>query len=127
MLHTVMTYLSTYLVFWPCAFTLTILTEGVTAWLLNKYHYHFEPSEFFTAFIVGNALSHPFLWFIMPKFMPNYTVHLIFGELFVYLFEAFVYYLLLRKISMKQALIISTIQNTVSLAIGLWISSYATG
>lgn len=115
--------LSDYLSYWPVAFSLTVFVEALVALGLNKWQQWYDDMAFMGAFIIGNIMSHPFLWFVLPKLMPNYTTHLVFGETFVYVFEAFIYYLLLPKISFRRAILISTIQNTASLAIGLWINN----
>ena len=96
----------------------------MTALGLNRVKQWFPPKEFFIAFFIGNALSHPFLWFVLPKVMPNYTTHLISGEIFVYIFEASTYYLLVRKMPFRRAIVISSLQNSVSLALGLMIQGF---
>jgi hypothetical protein len=59
----------------------------------------------------------PYLWYILPFFIKNYTYYIIIGEILVVLIESLIYYFVIN-LGYKRSLIISFICNLVSFLIG---------
>lgn len=67
--------------------------------------------------ILASLCTLPYLWFVLPEFIPNYTHFLLVGESSIALLESFIYCLVLR-ISFKRALILSLFCNVFSFGLG---------
>ena len=71
-----------------------------------------------TAGLVASGLTLPYLWFILPAFIPNPFIYIAVGEVSVFLVETFIYVWLL-KVNLRQALAVSFLANAASFAAGL--------
>ena len=95
------------------AFVLTLLIEGIAAYLLAP-RFAVNSWRAAGAAVVGSALSHPLLWQGVLALFPRlgaFTVPIL--EILVVLFESIAYRLIATK-SWRTALILSTIVNFLS-------------
>lgn len=105
------------------AFALTLLIEGVTAYLLAP---RFAVNSWRTAAsaVIGSAISHPIFWpstFALFRWLGPLTVPLL--ELAVVLFESLAYRLIATK-SWRTALILSAVVNFLSWLAGYLLQSF---
>ena len=120
---------------WLIAFGLTIIIE-VTFGLLIRLVCHnylklnlFDSLTYsFTCFLLASVVTHPILWFILPHLSLylgfNSLDYLIFGEGFVFIYEALWYrHRLPRLLSYSRfgPLGLSMILNTMSWSLGAWL------
>jgi len=74
-----------------------------------------------TAFL-ASFMTLPYLWFVMPEYLdPEYATYI--GELIVFVFEALLYYYILRP-KLFTAFTISFIANLVSYLAGYYLFSF---
>lgn len=93
---------------------ITLVIEVPIVFLLVKYLFK-KKINFNLIFIasIASILTLPYLWFILPAFILNKVIYIIFGEILVLLVEFVIYYFLL-KLKLKQAFFIALIANLVS-------------
>ena len=97
---------------YPLAILLTLAFEvPVALWLLRG-----ERKGVWSAALSASLLSHPILWFVL---LPNMDV--LWGEFFVFVFEAGVYFTLVRPITLPRALATSLLANLFSYIVGSWV------
>ena len=78
-------------------------------------------------FLTATSITHPFLWFILPKYIQvwelNYHSYVLIGELIVWLVEALWYYLVIEVIQKRYvlALALSLLLNSASYLIGTYL------
>lgn len=101
---------------------ITLLVEIPIVFLLVKYVYKkIDKKGIIFASIVASALTLPYLWFILPFYLSDRMMYLIFGELIVLTVEALVY-LRVLGLSFKQAMAVSFFANLISTVVGLIIN-----
>ena len=105
-----MALLVTLLIEVPILFALARLVPGMRA---------IRVPRLLVAGLLASALTLPYLWFIVPVFLRGVD-GLVIGEMLVFLVEAGIYMLVLR-IDVRRALLVSFVANLVSLALGLWL------
>lgn len=66
--------------------------------------------------VIASILTLPYLWFIFPAFLSDLSYE-IFGELFVFVVELFLYFILL-DLKFFQAVILSLVANVFSYLFG---------
>jgi hypothetical protein len=100
------------------AFLLTIFFEMLVTWIFVTAKK--LPRKKILVYVLGaNVLSLPAVWFLFPLIdLPEFTVIAIF-ELFAVLFETyFIYYFCKQILSFKRTLLLSALNNFVSLFAG---------
>jgi hypothetical protein len=104
--------------FFPIALVSTVLIELVVALvylLVRKL-----PLQILLWVLVGNLLSVPVVWFVIPFLGLEPTPTTLLSELFAVVFEAlFVYWLSRKRISLGGIAILSLLMNAASYLIGL--------
>jgi hypothetical protein len=65
----------------------------------------------------------PYLWFILPVFLPQNPYYIIVGEIGVTLIETTFYYFILN-LNYKKSFLLSLVCNLTSFVIGLFLPSY---
>jgi len=102
---------------WLVAFGLTLLFElPVVAWILR------DSAGLGKILLVGlfaNLVTHPVVWFVLPRFFTSYIVYLFTAELGATAIEAVVFWALLRPQPGRLALSASAFANAASLGLGL--------
>jgi hypothetical protein len=106
-----------YRVMWLRAFIITLMLEVPVCWLLLQRSDQHIGRIIFVAFI-ANAISHPFLWFILPLYFQDYRVYLITGETLVITIETSVIWLGIPNIDIRFAFIVSVVMNFISWFLG---------
>lgn len=104
---------------------LTLTIEIPVVVLLVKYLYKQKEIKISKIIFVGfiaNALTLPYLWFILPAHISSRLLYVLIGEISAFLIEAIIYKELL-DIKINKALIISLIANLTSFLLGLLIFS----
>jgi hypothetical protein len=66
----------------------------------------------------ASVLTLPYVWFIIPAFVPDRTVYMISAEAFAFLLEAIIYRVLL-KCRYREAFVLSLVCNAGSFGLGL--------
>lgn len=102
---------------------LTIFIETVVLFLLCKLflkEYNLKNWKIILTWILASTITLPILWFILPLFIHEWTVFVIFGELFVTFVEVVIIKYLLN-IKRSNAILLSIICNLFSFLIWLLI------
>ena len=66
--------------------------------------------------LLANGLTHPALWFVLPRFFEDYWAYVLVGEALVFATEALVYAAALR--SLPRGALIAGVANGFSYAVG---------
>ena len=115
-----MTYEQHFL--WSLIATLAI--EVPVAFVLIRHVYRkSKNADVIFAGIIASSLTLPYLWFVLPSFIPSRTAYICIGESAIVLIEAFVYYKIL-KISAKQAFVVSLMANIASVLFGIILNQF---
>jgi hypothetical protein len=103
---------------WFLAFCLTLLVELPTVLVLAR---RLEPrrSRRVTLTLLGNALSHPPVWFVFPALGLGWLATTALSETWAWLAEAAVYRSGLSRAGWRAALGVSLAANLLSFALGL--------
>ncbi len=96
----------------------------VVFFLVRKKALNISPADSIVISATASLLTLPYLWFIFPVYITNYTLYVIIGEIVVTIIEAVIYWRLFR-ISMTQALVLSVIANVSSVIFGFLIMRFA--
>jgi hypothetical protein len=83
-------------------------------------------SDVIYAGVMATASSLPYLWFVLPAFVRNYTVYTLIGEGAVAAWEALFYQMFFR-IGFKRAAVLSITANAASWILGypfLWLFDF---
>lgn len=104
------------------ALALTIAIEVPLLFVGARFLLKLKPkalsnATLFGAGILASFATLPYLWFVLPDFIPNYTLFLLIGEVSVALFETLIYWLILR-VSLPKALLLSLFCNLASFGLG---------
>ena len=68
--------------------------------------------------VIGNLISLPVVWFLIPLFNMGTVPFIIVSELFAFIFEAgFIYLLGRKKLSFKESILLSLINNILSFSL----------
>jgi hypothetical protein len=96
----------------------TIAIELPTVYVVLRVFYKIPKTTpiLFVA-LIANTLTLPYLWFVLPAFLHERVLFLLFGEVAVTVAEAVLYRRLL-KITSTQALVASCIANALSALAG---------
>lgn len=98
---------------------ITLIVEVPILFFLVHYLYKkLEKWNIVFVGIIASTLTLPYLWFILPMYIPDRTFYILVGELIIILIEAFIYFRLL-KLKIGQALLISLVANLASVLAGL--------
>lgn len=98
----------------------TLAVEVPIVFLLLKYVYQLEMQVtkiIFTG-IVASTLTLPYLWFVLPAFIFDWTLFSCIGETAVIVVEAIIYKEFLN-LTITQALVVSLVSNGASIIFGL--------
>ena len=79
---------------WPLAFGLTLVSESLVLYLLFKKNT--TVMNIAAALLVGNALTHPVVWFLIPRLVSSYGAYIVFAETFAFAVEVPVILVLIR-------------------------------
>ena len=103
-----------------CALLFTLVVEVSVVIVLLKYLYRLAMpiSRIIFAGIVASMLTLPYLWFVLPTFIHNWPMFVIFGETAVVLTEAVIYKEFLN-LKLTHAFIVSLLSNGASVVLGL--------
>jgi hypothetical protein len=107
---------------WLQAFLLTQGAELLLAWVCLRSE-SYSRSRILAVVALGNCLTHPTLWFLLPHLFPVYDVYLVVGETLVVLAEAVILRLGLKGLSLRRALLVSLTINAGSYVIGALLSA----
>ena len=102
------------------ALAFAIVVETAVAFLVLKKIFRIAtlgPWPIAYAGLMSNCSSLPYVWFVLPALIRNYTAYVIVSEICVVLWEALFYYLYLR-IDRKQATLLSLLANGASWLLG---------
>jgi hypothetical protein len=100
-----------YSALWRSVFLLALALElPIVTWLSPRE----RRARALVASIVGNAITHPLLWFVWPRVMP-YTAAVIVGELVAFSLEGALLTIALKS---KRGFAISLVANAYSWAVG---------
>jgi hypothetical protein len=105
----------------PFALLLTLIIEIPIAIIVIKALYkrrEINTSKIILVGAIASALTLPYLWFILPAFIPNRVLYIWLGEASVVLIEAIIYNRLL-KLKVVDAAVVSLIANVASVLVGL--------
>jgi|SRR3989344_2097777 len=102
------------------ALILTLLIEIPIVAIITKLLFKSKLKIWKIIFIgaCASILTLPYVWFIFPKYILDYTAYLIVAELFAFLFETIFYWQTL-ELRFDKALLISLLANLISFLIGL--------
>jgi hypothetical protein len=106
---------------WLAAFGLTLLVEiPAVLWLARRL----EPRPYrrATLALLGNALSHPAVWFAFPTLHLGWVQTTILSETWAWLVEGALYHVGFAHAGWRPALVVSFVANLLSfgLGLGLW-------
>ncbi len=106
---------------WLAAFCLTLLVE-VPAVLLLARRLEPRPARRVALVLLGNALSHPAVWFVFPALGLGWLATTSVSETWAWLVEGVVYHAGLADAGWRPALGLSLVANLLSfgLGLGLW-------
>lgn len=102
---------------WLIAFLLTLGVELPVVWLVLRRET--SPGRILAACLAANLMTHPVVWFLLPRLFSSYLSYLIVAELGAFLAEALVYRAALRPLSWRMAVSASALANAGSLGLGL--------
>jgi uncharacterized membrane protein len=103
---------------WLSAFVFTLGVELPVGYALLR---RVQPSTWrvLLACALGSTLTHPTLWYVMPRFFSSYPTYLVTCELGIVVLEAWVLWLLAARGSWARAALTSATMNTASCFLGL--------
>ena len=102
---------------WLIAFLLTLAVElPIVLVVLRR---ETSPGRILAAGLAANLMTHPVVWFLLPRLFSSYLVYLLVAELGAFLAEALVYRAALRPLSRRMAVSASALANAASLGLGL--------
>lgn len=97
------------------AFFLTFIIELFVIWLILSRD--FELKMLLQIVFLINLFSLPFVWFVFPYFISDYTNSLLLSEIFVLFFEALLLSTLL-SLNFSRAVFVSFVANLISFLVG---------
>jgi len=99
------------------AFFITIILELLVALIFVSIKN--IPKKLLVFVLLANVITLPMVWFLFPLINATGPIVIILSEVFAVSFEAFFFYIFGRQIiSLKQSMILSVVNNSVSLFIG---------
>ena len=111
------TYEQTFLI----SLVLTVLSETIVLVCIGIFSLKRkswpEIGTLCLAGIFASSLTLPYLWFILPTYIPNYTVFFLVGEIAVWFIEG-VFYRFFLQLRFRDALLISLACNLSSILVG---------
>lgn len=107
---------------WPLAFILTIALE--TAVLFLFFRKDTALSRIFIAGVLANAVTHPFVWFLFPRFATSYGSYILMAEMFAFFLEVPIIYLIIRPKPWYMSIAASAAANGVSYGVGMILYIY---
>ena len=102
---------------WPLAFGLTLTLELVV--LLAVFRHEHRTARVVLAAAVGNLLTHPIVYLVLPRVLEAYSTYLIVAELFAFGVEIPVILALVRPSPWYRAVGASALANGASYLAGL--------
>ena len=69
--------------------------------------------------ILATSLTLPYLWFVLPVFISDRFLFVLFGEVFIVIIEMVIYNQFFHTLNLKRAFIISLTANTLSVLGGI--------
>jgi hypothetical protein len=103
------------------ALAFTVLIETVVIFFAIRRLLNLRgptPAQIVYAGLVANVSSLPYLWFVLPAYLRNYSWYLVVGELGVVLWEA-VFYWMYLSLRFREAATLSVSANFASFLFGL--------
>jgi hypothetical protein len=77
-----------------------------------------------SAILVGNLMTHPIVWFVLPRWLPDRTLYVAVAEVWAILGETWVYALVFPGLGARRAFGVSAIANGVSYLVGFWAGAH---
>ncbi len=102
---------------WLVAFGLTLATE--LPLLLRLLRGAGSRRRILGVGLAANALTHPVVWFVLPRFFQSFGPYVFVAETWAAGAEALVYWLAFRKEGLARAVAASALANAASLGLGL--------
>jgi hypothetical protein len=101
---------------------ITVFTESIVVfWLLRKAlglsKNILTGREIFSAAVIINCLTLPYVWFVFPIFFWDFNIAIWTSEIFVFVIEA-IFYKFYLQLSIRNASLISLIANLASFSLG---------
>jgi hypothetical protein len=105
------------------ALIITVLIECLTAAALKRaaakrLGLSQTYPKFLTMVALASCLTLPYVWFVLPAFLPHGIIYAVSAELFAFVVEA-IWYSLALQINIKQAAVLSFAANGLSCLAGL--------
>lgn len=100
---------------------LTLIVEIPIAIFLIKFFYKQKDIKISKIIFVGfiaSALTLPYFWFVLPAYITDRFLFMLYGEMIIVCTEMVIYYQLL-KLKLKRSFIVSLITNIMSILVGL--------
>ena len=100
---------------------LTLIIEIPIVVLLLKSFYKQNEIKISNIIFVGfiaSALTLPYFWFILPAYITDRLLFVLYGEMIIICIETVLYYQLL-KLKLTKSFVISLIANIMSILVGL--------
>jgi len=102
--------------------TITIITESIVIFLLLRKLFKIDKTKLKSSTIIANtifasALTLPYVWYIFPYLISNFTLSIWISEILVLVVES-IFYQIFLKIEVKKAFILSLLANLVSYGLG---------
>jgi hypothetical protein len=110
--------------FWPFVFGVTLIAELLV--LLAVLRRNFTPGRIALLALGVNLVTHPVIWFVLPRLFVHRTAYLLVAEAFAVITEAVLIWLLLGRRSPSLALLASALANAGSYAVGLLLLGVST-
>lgn len=100
---------------------ITILVEGTVAGIYAIWRRKPLGPILFTS-ISANLITQSFLWVALDLFFQHYLAALLIAELFIWMIEAVLFYLIrANQLRFASAILLSLSMNFVSFAVGWWL------
>lgn len=102
---------------WPLAFGITLLVEAGVLFLL--FRKEASPRRILATALVGNILTHPVIWFVIPRLVSTYGTYIILAEAIAFAVEVPVIVWLIRPDPWYMSIAGSALANGASYVVGL--------
>lgn len=102
---------------WPAAFAITVVVE--TSVLFALFSSSSGSGRILLAALTANALTHPLVFLVLPRFFSSYGTYIIVAETFAFAAEVPLILLLLRTRPWYMAIAGSALANGASYLVGL--------
>lgn len=102
---------------WPLAFTLTVMIEAAV--LVVLFRKNTDVWRILAAAAICNAVTHPVVWFVLPRLFSTYGAYIIASEAFAFTAEVPILLLVIRPKPWHMSIAGSALANGGSYLVGL--------